>query len=336
MPLESGMRASPNGLHPPSCNAPSETGKHTSRPNTSSQSQSGKCLTSERSCRAPSSSQTSLLSSAVKGKSSTRMLAQAKPTSKRRARTSAQDGSVSSVPSKRSKVSNAKSTMVSAIAFTGMTGALNHATDCIQPFQDILAGSSTGTAPTVLPSPVIASSASAFRSTALANLNQDAALIPSKVRSKLAIEFISNEGFCQTYAELTDAQVRCEIATDWYKSKFGPVLPAVSPLSSSFTSPTSNFSQSSSGFSLPSSTFSPLASTFSAPVSAASSSTSPASSLFAGYDVGVTQYSCYLVDAYFGSTVGSSANTVANHCVTASNDDVSSNMDYSVYNDHEC
>ncbi|KAG6378237.1 hypothetical protein JVT61DRAFT_13940 [Boletus reticuloceps] len=96
---------------------------------------------------APSLSRTSLLSSAskaVKSMPCRKMSAQGGPASKPSARTSAQDISASSaIPSKGSKVSNAESTMASAVAITSISASLNRATDCIQTFQDML---STGTA----------------------------------------------------------------------------------------------------------------------------------------------------------------------------------------------
>ncbi|KAG6371162.1 hypothetical protein JVT61DRAFT_9941 [Boletus reticuloceps] len=271
-------------------------------------SQSGKHPASDMSIRAPSSSRTSLLSSASKAVKSMpcgRMSAQGRPASKPSMRTSAQDISASSaIPSKRSKDMHS-------------TG--------------------TATAATDPPPPAATPLVTTFRSTAVANLNQDTASIPSKVRSKLAIEFISNEGFCQTYAELMDSQVRCEVALDWYKSKFGPLPAAVALSSSNFTPSTSDFSPPSSTFCQPSSAFSQLSSAFSEPssmfsppASVASSSTSPGSSLFAGYDVGVNQYSCYPVDTQnqpsFDGNMGPSADPSSTMVA-----DAGFNMDYSVY-----
>ena len=180
----------------------------------------------------PPSTRTSLLSSTSKISKG-----------KNRARTAAVSVRSSSVASsagasKCSKITHAQSTMANAAAMTGMTGAINWATDCMKGMQELLVVP-TASPLASAPGPSISPQPLSIRSLATAHLNDDAGLNVT-IRAELALEFLINDSFCQMYAELTDPMVRQNVALSWYQKKHATVATLISspsaPSSASFFS----------------------------------------------------------------------------------------------------
>ena len=124
--------------------------------------------------------------------------------------------SASSVPDNEpSQTTHTNTVMASAVAMTGMTGAIDRATDCMKGFHGLLVPP-VSNLPAALAG--LPSQASSLRSQATANLNNDTSLDPN-IRAQLALEFMINPAFCQLYAELNDPAVRERVAVTWYQAK---------------------------------------------------------------------------------------------------------------------
>ena len=176
-----------------------------------------------------SSTHTTLISSATKI---------SKPSS--RARTPAAShrapSTISSRPSKCLKTTGAPSAMADAAAMTTMTGAINHATDCMLSFQSLLTIPQSATSaqalpetpPQALPRPL----PPPYRALATAHINHDVNL-SSTIRSALFLEFLHNDTFCQMFANLEDPVVRHGVAVTWYQDHYRPLPSNSTPVSSS-------------------------------------------------------------------------------------------------------
>jgi len=143
---------------------------------------------------------------------------------------------ISSRPSKRSKTTGTPSAMADAAAMTTMTGAINHAMDCMLSFQSLLTIPQSATSaqalpetpPQALPRPL----PPPYRALATAHINHDVNL-SSTIRSALFLEFLHNDTFCQMFADLEDPAVRHGVAVTWYRDHYRLLPSNSAPVSSS-------------------------------------------------------------------------------------------------------
>ena len=209
-----------------------EASSSTSQSHTFSSSEGGNHSFSDTPYPRPPSTRTSLLLSMPKISKG-----------KNRAQTAAVSVRSSSIASsagasKHSKITHAQSTMANAAAMTGMTGAINRATDCMKGMQELLIVP-TASPLASAPGPSISPQPLSIRSLATAHLNDDAGLNVT-IHAELALEFLINDSFCQMYAELTDPMVHQNIALSWYQKKHTTITTLISspsaPSSASFFS----------------------------------------------------------------------------------------------------
>ncbi|KAG6376843.1 hypothetical protein JVT61DRAFT_865 [Boletus reticuloceps] len=163
----------------------------------------------------PSSSRTSLNASKRKSRAHT-------PATSLSHKTSCCTSSVGA--SKRSRVSQAESSMANAAALNGVVGVLSRATDCMSGITDILQ-----TEPEHCDPPNIVREASAM-------LNNDNHLFTAEIRGKLAYAFIKDKDLCQVYIELTNPELQKSFVYNWYQETYGQLPPE--PSSTNFFSGT--------------------------------------------------------------------------------------------------
>jgi hypothetical protein len=145
-----------------------------------------------------------------------------------------------------------QASLSSAVAMTGMTGAINRATDCIHEMKGLLNTNLSplsisipaGTPPQTFPQNSLPTPPNAFpksgrgvASQAAQILMRDVGVDPT-IRAQLVLAFLTNSSLCQIYIDLTDPTVREAFTISWFQQNHTPQLspaPVLLPPSTSTT-----------------------------------------------------------------------------------------------------